>query len=121
MTAAWTKGLETFAKKMNTLNASRDLGLERLADILEKKWSEEDKAKPRNMARVVKLAKVPMWRKDMILETFERQLYIWKMSNRDVPENTIFQDLIKSLTTNKKIGGLPKYMSEHVLIVLNTI
>ena len=58
-TAAWTNGLETLAEKMNTSNASRDPGLERLVEIHEKKWSEEDKAKLRSMARVVKPAKVP--------------------------------------------------------------
>ena len=58
--------------------------------MLEKKWSEEDKAKPRNIVRVVKLVKVPMQTKDMTLETFVRQLDIWKMSNTDVPEITEF-------------------------------
>ena len=41
------------------VNTSRDPGLERLVKMLEKKWSEEDKAKLRNMTRVVKPAKVP--------------------------------------------------------------
>ena len=87
-TLAWMNGLETSAEKMITLGASRDPGLERLVEMLEKKWSEEDKAKPRNMARVVKSTKVPTWTKDFTLETFVRQLDIWKMSNADVPEGT---------------------------------
>ena len=43
------------------------------------------------------------------------------MSNVDVPENTQFQDLIESLKTNKEIEGWPKYVSEHVLTMLNTL
>ena len=120
-TTAWTKSLEGLTEKMNASNASRDPGLERLMEMLEKKWSEEDKANPRSMAGVVKPVKVPTWTKDMTLETFERQLDIWKMTNVDVPENTEFQDLIESLKINKEIGELPKYVSEHIFTMLNTL
>ena len=92
-----------------------------MVEILDSKWSEEDKAKPRNMARVVKPAKVPTWTKDVTLEMFERQLDIWKMSNVNVPENTQFKDLKESLKTNKEIGGLLKYVSGHVLTIPITL
>ena len=56
---------------------------------MEKKWTSEEKTPGmRNMARVVKLVKVPTWTKDMTLKMFERELGIWKSSNADVPENT---------------------------------
>ena len=57
----------------------------------------------------------------MTLETFLRQLDIWKTSNTDVPESTHFQDLVESLKLNKEIKGLAKYVSEHILMTLNTV
>ena len=56
----------------------------------------------------------------MTLETFERQLDIWKISNADIPESMQFQDLVESLKLNKEIKGLAKYVSEHFLTALNT-
>ena len=69
---------------------------------------------------MVKLAKIPTWKKDMALETFVKQLDIWKTRNADVPKNTQFQDLVESLKLNKEIKGLAKYVSQHVLTTLNT-
>ena len=60
------------------------------------------------MARVIKLAKVPIWTKDMMLETLERQLAIWKSFNVDVPDNTQFQDLLELLKLNKDLKVLRK-------------
>ena len=69
-TKAWIKSLEALTEKRNASNASRYPDLERLVEMLEKKWPEEDKAELGNMARVVKPAKVPIWTNDMTLETF---------------------------------------------------
>ena len=57
----------------------------------------------------------------MTLETFVRQLYIWKTSNTDVPESTKFQDLVESLKLNKEVKGLANYVSKHILTTLNTL
>ena len=73
------------------------------------------------MARVVKLAKVSIWTKDMMLETLKRQLAIWKSSNVDVPDNTQFQDLVELLKLNKDLKVLRKCVSEHILTVLDTV
>ena len=74
----------------------------------------------RNMALLVKPAKVPTWTKDMALEMFERQQHIWKTCNTDVPESTQFQDLAESLKLNREIKGLAKYVIEHILTTFNT-
>ena len=55
---AWAKSFQALTEKMNASNTSRDRRLERLVEMLEKIWSEKDKARPRNMATVVKPAKV---------------------------------------------------------------
>ena len=60
-TSVLTKSFEILCEKMNTMSASRDHGLERLVELFEKTCLEEDIARPRTMARVVKPAKVPTW------------------------------------------------------------
>ena len=35
---AWTKSLESLNEKINASNVSRDPGLEKLVEMLEKKW-----------------------------------------------------------------------------------
>ena len=92
-------------------------------EILEKKWTGQDKdnIRPRNIAHGVKLAKVPTWTNDMTLETFVKQLDIWKASNAYVMESTLFQDFVESLKRNKDIRGLQKYFSEYIITTLNTV
>ena len=63
--------------------------------------------------------KVPTWNKDISLETYIKQVEIWDSSNSDVLENTQYQDFVELLKINKDIRGLPKYLSEHMLLVLN--
>ena len=105
---SWTKSLKMLIEKVNT---QRDPGMQQLVELMEKKWSNEEKTMSvRKMVRVVKQAKVPTWMKDMALEMLERQLDIWKTSNTDVPESTQFQDLVELLKLNKEIKGLAKYV-----------
>ena len=72
------------------------------------------------MSRVVKPVKVSSWSWEMSLETFVKQLEIWESSNVDVPINTQYQDLVKSLKVNKDVKGLAKYVGEQILPVLST-
>ena len=52
------------------------------------------------------------------METFVKQLQTWTDINEDVPEFVKYHDFIESLKTNKDIKGLPRYVGEHILPVL---
>ena len=83
-------------------------GLQSLMETMEKKCSDKHKscpgATPLTMARVVKLAEVPLQKKSMSLDTYTKQLNIWQTSNADVLESTQFQDFMESLKMNKEIN-----------------
>ena len=40
---------------------------------------------------------------------------------KDVPANTQYQHLLKSLKMNKDVRGLQKYVAEHILPILDYI
>ena len=67
---------------------------------------------------LTKPAKVPLWTKDMSLETFAKQLQTWTEILDNIPEYLKFQDLIDGLKNNKEIKGLSRYVGEHILPVL---
>ena len=69
-------------------------------------------------AKIVIPAKVPTWTRDLTLETYVKQLHTWSDILEDYPEYVQFQDLVESLKTNKDVKGLPRYVGEHVLPVL---
>ena len=69
-------------------------------------------------AKLTKPAKVPLWTKDMSLETFAKQLQTWTDIFDDIPEYVKFQDLIEGLKNNKEIKGLPRYVGEQIIPVL---
>ena len=79
------------------------------------------KVKSWNIVRVVKLAKVPTWTKDLSLKTYTKQVNTWNEINKDVSENIKYQDLIESLNTNKEVKILPKFFGGHVLMVLQEV
>ena len=54
----------------------------------------------------------------MTLETFSKQLQTWSDILEEIPEYVKYQDLMESLKTNKEIKGLPKYVGEHILPIL---
>ena len=54
----------------------------------------------------------------MKLETFSKQLQTWSDILEEIPEYVKYQDLMESLKTNKEIKGLPKYVGEHILSIL---
>ena len=58
----------------------------------------------------IKPAKIPTWTKGLCLETYTKQVNIWSEINKDVPENTKYQDLVESLKTNKEIKNLPRFL-----------
>merc|ERR1712240_348043 len=70
------------------------------------------------VAKITKLAKVPTWTKKMSLETYVKQLTTWSEINQDVLENIKYNDLIEELKKNGDIKGLPEYIADHVLPVL---
>ena len=61
---------------------------------------------------------MPTWSKEMSLETFEKQIQAWSQINEDVPEYSRYQDLVEGLKTNKEVKGLPGYVNDHILKVL---
>ena len=59
---------------------------------------------------LTKPAKVPVWTKDLTLETYIKQIQWWSDVLEDIPEHVKYADLIESLKTNKDIKGLQKYV-----------
>ena len=59
---------------------------------------------------LTKPAKVPMWTKDLTLETYIKQIQSWSDVLEEIPEHVKYADLIESLKTNKEIKGLQKYV-----------
>ena len=55
---------------------------------------------------------------DLTLETFSKQIQTWWDILEEIPEYVKYADLVESLKTNKDIKGLPKYIGEHILPVL---
>ena len=70
------------------------------------------------VAKITKPAKVPTWTKKISLETYVKQLTTWSEINQDVPENVKYHDLIEELKKNGDIKGLPEYIADHILPVL---
>ena len=69
---------------------------------------------------LTKPAKVPMWTKDLTLETYTKQIQTWSDVLEEISEHVKYADLVESLKTNKQITGLQKYVGEHILPVLET-
>ena len=69
---------------------------------------------------LTKPAKVPMWTKDITLETYIKQIQSQTDVLEEIPEHVTYADLIESLKTNTQIKGLSKYVGKHVLPVLET-
>ena len=67
---------------------------------------------------LTKPAKVPTWTGDLTLETFSKQIQTWLDILQEIPEYVKYADLVESLKTNKDIKGLPKYIGEHILPIL---
>ena len=106
-----TKDWKNIMREMNTWNTDN---IERLCGVLVR--SREESAK--HPSKVIKPAKVPTWSKEMSLETFEKQIQAWSQINEDVPEYSRYQDLVEGLKTNKEVKGLPGYVNDHILKVL---
>ena len=60
-------------------------------------------------AKHTKPAKVPLWTKDMTLETYVKQLTTWQEINEDLPEFAQYHELIEELKKNKEIKGWQKF------------
>ena len=58
----------------------------------------------KNVAKIVKTAKVPSWTKSMKLETNVEQVESWAISQEEMPESVKFQDLVESLKNNRDIN-----------------
>ena len=67
------------------------------------------------VTKLTKPAKVPTWTKDMLLETYNKQLASWTEMNEDVPEYVKYHDLIEELKKNKEIKALQRYIEDHIL------
>ena len=70
------------------------------------------------VTKLTKPVKVPTWSKSMYLETFAKQLQRQTEINKEIPEFIKYNHLMESLKSNKDIKDLPRYIGEHVLLVL---
>ena len=70
---------------------------------------------------LTKPAKVPMWTKDLTLETYTQEIQTWSDVLEEIPEHVKYADLVESFKTNKEIKGLQKYVGEHILPVLEVV
>lgn len=82
---------------------------------------ESMKVKEIKKAKLIKLAKVLAWTKEMTLAVYLKELEAWMKQNKDISEHVRFQDVIESLKMNKEVNGLAKYVGEHILPVLDTV
>ena len=109
--------LDGIERRVNTLKMSIDT----LGDPKVKKSDSTETSTVSNKLRLLtKPAKVPVWTKDLTLETYIKQIQSWSDVLEEIPEHVKYTDLIESLKTNKDIKGLQKYVGEHVLPVLET-
>ena len=67
---------------MMQMNEWNTENIERLCGVLVRN-REENAKQP---SKVIKPAKVPMWSKEMSLETYEKQIRAWSDINEDVTE-----------------------------------
>ena len=88
-----------------------------LVDSLGKKT--DDVVRP--VTKLTKPAKVPVWTKDLTLEVYVKQIQAWSDASDDIPVNTKYHDFVESLKLNKEIHGLPRFIGEHVLPVLDKL
>ena len=102
---------------MNTLKMNWDPS----GDTKEKKSNPTEVSTFNNKPKLLtKPAKVLVWTKDLTLETYIKQIQSWSDVLEEIPEHVKYADLIEILKTNTQIKGLPKYIGEHVLPVLET-
>merc|ERR1711889_12373 len=106
----YEENIEKYKKdkeEMDKRQSSSDIliGMKQMSDAISKgneKMCELFKGRPN---KLVKLAKVPSWSKDMKLEAYLKVLEVWMQMNSSVSEAVRFQDLIESLKTNKEREG----------------
>ena len=71
--------------------------------------------------KLIKPAKVPSWSKGMQLRPFIKSIEVWMENNKDMPENSKYNEIIESLKMHKEIEGLSLYIGEHVVGKLDTV
>ena len=54
----------------------------------------------------------------MMLVMYIKQLETWGEVNIDVTINTYYHDIVENLKLSMDIKGLPRFVGEHILIVL---
>merc|ERR1712101_98295 len=89
-----------------------------LENNLEKVLTELAKGKTN---KLIKPAKVPSWSKGMQLRAFIKSIEVWMENNKDMPENSKYQEIIESLKINKDIEDLALYIGEYVIGKLDTV
>ena len=61
------------------------------------------------ITKLTKPAKVPSWTKNMLLETYTKQITTWTGINGDVPEYVKHHDLMEELKKNNEIKRIQRY------------
>ena len=122
-----TKEWNIYRKKMKAVKnwykdemEKKQLGdkVNNLENNIEKVLTELAKGKTN---KLIKPAKVPSWSKGMQLRAFIKSIEVWMENNKDMPENSKYNEIIESLKMNKEIEGLALYIGEHVVGKLDTI
>ena len=81
-------------------------------DNIEKLIIEMSKGKTN---KLIKPAKVPSQSKGMLLRAYKKSIEVWMENNKDMPQNSKYNEIIESLKMNKDIEGLVLYIGEHVV------
>lgn len=86
----------------------------------QKTWLEKNESKvvPK-MSKLVKPPKPPVWTKEMVFETFEKQINRWTSNEKEVSEVDKYHELIEEIKKNKEIDGLPQYLNDQIVEMCN--
>ena len=86
----------------------------------QKMWIEknENRFSPK-ATKLVKPPKPPVWTKEMVFETFEKQISRWSDNEKEVTEVEKYHELIEELKKNKEINGLSVYVNDQIIETCN--
>ena len=70
-------------------------------------------------SKLVKPPKPPIWTKEMVFETFQKQVIRWSNNEKQVSEVDKYHELIEDLKKNKEIEGLAQYVNDQIVETCN--
>ena len=86
----------------------------------QKTWMEKNESKVyATTSKLVKPPRPPMWTKEMVFDTFQKQVQRWSSNEKQVSEVDKYHELIEELKKNKEIEGLSKYVNDQIVETCN--